>query len=76
MLASSLARLRIPFVWHWKNVLQARLLTLVVVTQEEFEADVAMLTSMGYSKRHAKEALEENEHNVQAAIDWLLVNCV
>ncbi|CAD7705149.1 unnamed protein product [Ostreobium quekettii] len=43
--------------------------------QAAFEADMDILTSMGYSKRHAKEALEENAHDVQSAANWLMANC-
>ena len=52
------------------------MLRLSDLIQVDFEANLETLTSMGYSKRHAIEALEETGQNVQAAIEWLLVNCL
>lgn len=37
----------------------------------------AMITiqNMGYSERHAADALAENQNNIEAAIEWLIHNC-
>eukprot|EP00803_Ostreobium_quekettii_P002377 evm.model.scf_93.4 EVM.evm.TU.scf_93.4 scf_93:60767-67112(-) len=39
------------------------------------DVDLGILTAMGYSKRHAQEALEENDNDVAAAANWLVMNC-
>ena len=39
-------------------------------------ADVDALAAMGFSKRQAAEALQEVGHDVEAAIEWLVANCV
>ena len=31
---------------------------------------------MGFSARKAREALQETHHDVEAAIEWLVANCV
>lgn len=34
------------------------------------------LQAMGFSKSKAKEALQETGHNLEAAIEWLVANCI
>ena len=31
---------------------------------------------MGFSKSKAREALQENNHDMEAAIQWLVENCI
>lgn len=31
---------------------------------------------MGFSKSKAKEALQENNYDMEAAIEWLVANCI
>lgn len=35
-----------------------------------------ILQGMGFSKSKAKEALQENNHDLEAAIEWLVANCI
>ena len=37
---------------------------------------VLCLQGMGFSKSKAEEALLENNHNLEAAIEWLVANCI
>ena len=34
------------------------------------------LQGMGFSKSKAKEALQENNDDLEAAIEWLVANCI
>lgn len=34
------------------------------------------LQGMGFSRSKAKEALQENNHDMEAAIEWLVANCI
>ncbi|KAL0037870.1 hypothetical protein WJX79_003094 [Trebouxia sp. C0005] len=38
--------------------------------------DIGQLQSMGFSRSKAQEALQENNHNLEAAIEWLVANCI
>ena len=31
---------------------------------------------MGFSRSKAQEALQENSHDLEAAIEWLVANCI
>ena len=37
---------------------------------------VMPMQGMGFSKSKAKEALQENNHDLEAAIEWLVANCI
>lgn len=39
-------------------------------------ADVEQLTAMGFSARQARDALEECDFDVEAAIEWLVAHCM
>lgn len=39
-------------------------------------ADIEQLIGMGFSRRQARDALEECSHDVAAAVDWLVANCM
>ncbi|KAL3142940.1 hypothetical protein ABBQ38_003225 [Trebouxia sp. C0009 RCD-2024] len=40
------------------------------------DVDISQLQGMGFSKSKAKEALQENNHDLEAAIEWLVANCI
>ncbi|DBA99858.1 TPA: hypothetical protein ACH3X1_013754 [Trebouxia sp. C0004] len=40
------------------------------------DIDIGQLQSMGFSRSKAQEALQENNHNLEAAIEWLVANCI
>lgn len=39
-------------------------------------ADIEQLVGMGFSKRQARDALEECSYDVAAAVEWLVANCL
>ena len=46
--------------------------------EEEVEADpgaVEKIMEMGYTRRHAVDALLENNNQIEAAVQWLVLNC-
>lgn len=40
------------------------------------EADVQELSAMGFTASQARDALEESGGNMEAAVEWLVANCV
>lgn len=39
-------------------------------------ADVEELVAMGFSAKQARDALEESSGDVEAAVEWLVANCM
>ncbi len=45
---------------------------------EEVEADpgaIEKIMELGYTRRHAVDALLENNNQIEAAVQWLVLNC-
>ena len=43
---------------------------------KESNAMLFHLQAMGFSRSKAEEALHETGHNLEAAIEWLVANCI
>jgi len=50
-------------------------LHLQVARAAVFDADVSQLTGMGFSRKHATEALEECGDDIAMAVEWLFAHC-
>eukprot|EP00210_Caulerpa_lentillifera_P002638 g2520.t1 len=46
-----------------------------ISVDEPLDSSIEAIMNLGYSRRHAIDALFETENNLEAAIDWLLLNC-